>query len=198
MIKPILISIICLALAGCEKSFKAEDNLNEKEYQLTLDKLAPYVIEKPDNFTFEERFNQENKSYYDQYIKKTDSRLKYFVKTDTANLFFFSYKDLSSLYEHYRGTGGYYKTDDKGNITYINLLFWTPRFTPRERDNRDPLLFNEMVTMGNVAKYTGNKNYIQAPNADFYYNPTLQRWDYTKNSSWKFLREAREQAEQRK
>lgn len=198
MRKLILICILFPILAGCEESFKAKDNLSEKEYQSILNRLAPYIIEKSDNFSFEDRFKPEHKSFYDQYIEKTDGELKYFIKTDTANLFFFSYKDLSSLYEHYRGTGGYYKTNGSGEITYINLIYWTPRLTARERYNREPLLFNEMATRGNVDKYIGNKNYIQAPNADFYYNPKLQRWDHTENSSWKFLKEAKEKAEQPK
>ena len=30
----------------------------------------------------------------------------------------------------------------------------------------------------------------------FYYNTKINRWDYTPNSSWKFLEDAKKQAEQ--
>ncbi|MBT1704374.1 hypothetical protein [Chryseosolibacter indicus] len=190
----IFIALMCSLLLSCNNSFDAKDNLTNEEYEEVLMKVAPYVIKKSDDFSYEDRFKPENASYYQRFIEKSKGELKYFKKTDTASIFFFSYKDLSSLYEHYQGLGGYYRTDDKGKITFLNILYHTPRFTKEEQREKDQILFEEMVSKGNVNAYIGNRKFIHTPNKDFYYNTKLNKWDYTPNSSWKFLNEAKQEA----
>jgi hypothetical protein len=48
-----------------------------------------------------------------------------------------------------------------------------------------------MVNAGNVEKFMGNREYIHLPNADFEYNMAENRWVYTENSSWNFLKEVK-------
>jgi hypothetical protein len=180
-------TLILIVVSGCKKSYEANDNLDRKEYNEVLMKIAPYVIKKSEDFSYEDRFKPENQDYYKRFIEKADGELKYFIRTDTASIFYFGYRDLSSLYEHYQGMGGYYKTDDKGNITFLNILYHTPRFTREEVLEKEPLLFTEMVNKGNVMAYIGNRKFIHTPNNDFYYNTKTNRWDYTPNSG-DFLR----------
>lgn len=184
--------LILIVLFACEKSYDATDNLNKEEYNAVLMKIAPYVIKKSDDFSYDDRFKPENQGYYKKFIDKAGGQLMYFLETDTANIFYFNYRDLSSLYEHYRGVGGYYKTDGNANIVFLNILFHTPRFTKPQMQNRSGILFEEMVTRGNVKAYIGNRSFIKTPNADFYYNTTSNRWEYTENSSWRFLEEAKQ------
>lgn len=186
---------ISLVMLSCSASFEAKENLQGNEYTLTLLQIAPYVVKKPDEFSYEDRFKTENQTFYNRFIELTGGKLTYYYKNDTASLFFFEHKDLSSLYEHYRGLGGYYKSDVDGNIECMNILYHTPRLTRKEMDERRLLLFKEMMTLGNVAKFSGNREYIDTPNADFYYNTKTNRWDYTENSSWKFLEEAKQAAD---
>ena len=190
-----IFAILSVLLIACENSYEAKKNLSENEYKQTLNKVAPYVVGKSDEFTYEARFLPENKPFYDNFITLTGSELIYFKARDTASLFYFQYRDLTSLYEHYRGLGGYYRQDENGKITFLNILYHTPRLTKTEIGERGKLLFEQMLKKGNVGVYLGNKQFIQTPNDDFYYDTKLNRWDYTENSSWKFLQEAKEQAE---
>jgi hypothetical protein len=181
--------VIGCSLAGCKKTFEANDNLSKSEYEEVLMKVAPYVIKKRDDMNYDDRFKAENQPYYKRFIEKANGELKYFQETDTASIFFFSYRDLSSLYEHYQGLGGYYKTDENGNITFLNLLYHTPRFTKEEATKKDLILFKEMVTKGSMKRYIGNRKFVHTPNSDFYYDTKANRWGYTPNSSWIFLKE---------
>lgn len=189
--------IICLSLfiVSCTTSYDAKENLSEDAYTKELARIAPYVIKKPDEFGYKDRFNKENQAFYTKFIQLTNGKLSYYSVKDTANLFFFEHRDLTSLYEHYRGLGGYYKTTKEGEIVFMNILYHTPRLTRAEMDERGKLLFMEMVKEGNVNKYLVDKNYIDTPNADFFYNTKTNRWDYTENSSWKFLEEAKQAAD---
>jgi hypothetical protein len=187
--------LLMLTLFSCEKGYDAKKNLSADEYKVTLTKIAPYVIAKSDEFSYDQRFDQANQSFYDNFIQVSSGELQYLSEKDSATLLFFKYRDLTSLYEHYRGLGGYFKTDDQGKITFMNLLYHTPRLTKEEMDHRGKLLFEELLKNGNVKTYLGNKQFIHTPNADFYYNTKLNKWDYTENSSWKFLEEAKQQAQ---
>src|SRR5690606_8002751 len=108
--------------------------------------------------------------------------------TDTATFFFFEHRDLSSMYEHYLGLGGYFRVNNEGNILFLNLLYQTPRLSSDQMAAKGELLFREMITRGNVNAFMGRRDFIHVPNKDFYYDTRRNRWDYTKNSSWKFLR----------
>ncbi len=186
---------ILILLAGCSTQYEAKQNLSQEEYERWMNTVAPFVIKKPDHVVYEERTKAEHKVFYDNFIKETGGQLRYAVKTDTANIFFFSHRDYTSLYEHYRGLGGYFRTDSNGNLNYLMLLYHTPRFTKEEMEEKGAELFKEMVRRGNVSKFIGNKQYVHTPNNDFYYNDRINRWDYTENSSWKFLEEAKQAAD---
>lgn len=186
---------IVFVFSACSASFEADENLKGEAYDIELKKVAPYVIKKSDEVEYSDRFKEENQPFYSKFITLTNGKLSHYYKNDTANLFFFEHKDLSSLHEHYRGLGGYYKTNEEGDIIFMNLLYHTPRLTRSEMDERAELLFTEMAQKGNVESYAGNKNFIDTPNADFYYNTKSNRWDYTENSSWKFLEEAKQAAD---
>ena len=111
--------------------------------------------------------------------------------TDTATLFFFKHRDLTSMQEHYRGVGGYFRLDENGEITFLNLLYHTPRLGKAQMNNRSLMLFEEMVKTGNVKAYLGNRSFIHAPNNDFFYDAENNRWANTARSAWKFLDEAK-------
>lgn len=193
----IFLLLVMLVVSSCQKNIDAKSSLDENVYTKTLEQLSPYVIKKPDEISYEARFDSLNKGYYEKYNQLTSGQIKYFHKTDTANFFFYLNRDLTSLYEHYRGLGGYYKVkEDK--IAFINLLYHTPRFTKEEMELKGKKLFSEMIESGNVNKFMGDNEYIHTPNADFYYNTKTNRWDYTENSSWKFLDEAKKEAEGKK
>jgi hypothetical protein len=182
---------MALLLTGCSANFDAKDTLTTEAYDSVLSTLAPYVIKKPDELTYENRFDKVNLHYYENFIKTTGSDLRYFHENDTCKFFFFTYRDLSSLYEHYRGLGGYYK-ESGDTILLMNILYHTPRFTKEELTTKGKELFVTMIADGNVNGFIGNKKYIHSPNNDFYYNTQTNRWDYTKNSSWKFIEEAKD------
>jgi hypothetical protein len=195
VMRVILFPLAIVFFIGCTgNENKAHESLSADDHDRILDAVAPYVIKKSDEFSYEQRFDAANKPYYDNFIKVSNASLRFVKESDTATIFFFAYRDHTSLYEHYRGLGGYFKKDDQGNIVFMNLLYHMPRVTGREMDERAELLFEQMVTRGNVDRFLGRREFIQTPNKDFYYNTRINRWDYTENSSWKFLEEARREA----
>ncbi len=193
----VCIVVVLMALSGCtkSKSIEAGKALSRKNYDSLLFQVAPYVVKKPDAMTFEERFDMKNRTFYKNYVGLTEGKIRYYVKSDTVEFFTYEYQDKASLYEHYRAFGGYIKRDPiSGKIQLMNLLYQTPRCTRDELEAKGQVLFKEMITSGNVDEYFGNKGLVYVPNEDVYYDTIRNRWDYTENSKWRFLEEARELA----
>jgi hypothetical protein len=190
----VLLLLLLIVLVACETSIEAKKVLRTDEYDALLSKVAPFVIKKPDAFTYENRFDEANRPFYRNFVELTKSEIPYFYKADTASFFSFTYRDLTSLKEHYRALGGYYRMNDNDSIVFLNLLYHTPRFTEGEMEEKGKLLFETMIRRGNVDRFIGKKNFVDTPNKDFYYNTKLNRWDYTENSSWKFIEDAKQDA----
>lgn len=186
-----LIIPIVFVIAACQ-TFDAQENLDNQAYSNWLLRLAPYVNKKPDGANWKDRFDERLASHYLQKIEAQESELMYFLRKDTLTYFFYVNKDLSSLFEHYRGHGGRFQTNESGEIKFLEILYYTPRWTKQEVKDKGRALFKDMVVNGHVNQYIGQKNYIHIPNEDFYYNTSENRWDYTGNSSWGFLEDIRE------
>jgi hypothetical protein len=192
--KRALYFLLLITLVACEASIEAKKELSKADYDALLVQLAPYVVKKPDALTYENRFDSANKLFYTNFIELTKAELTYYKKADTARFFSFKYRDLTSLKEDYRILGGYYRINENDSIVFVNLLYHTPRIIPEEIQQKGKMLFETMIKKGNVNRFIGNKNYVDTPNKDFYYNTELNRWDYTENSSWKFLEKAKQEA----
>jgi len=191
MRKCIFLLSIGFSFVGCDQNPK--DQLGETQYEKYKMMLTPYVNKKPDAISFEQRFDVDQRPYYKELNIHTGAEISHFQESDTAKFFFYQSKDLTSLYEHYRGLGGYFKTNEADSIIFVNLLYHTPRLTRAEMDKRSCELFKEMIRKGNVDKFLGDKKYVHTPNADFEYDTRTNRWVYTENSSWKFLEDAKQE-----
>jgi hypothetical protein len=195
---PMMLRLLILSLCACMalscSNYDPLEALSEQEYQQLVLELTPYVTKKPDKASYADRFSHALKPYYAQLQEKTGGMVRYYTQKDSLHYFYYVRRDYTSLFEHYYGYGGVFKKNSTGNIRYLNLYFQTSRLTKEEEQQRGKELFEEMVVAGNVEKYLGNRDYIKTPNADFYYNDRENRWEYTENSSWKFLQEAKEYA----
>jgi hypothetical protein len=184
-----ILLLFALAIVACQPQTAPEEYLSPVQLAVLKDNLLPFVIKKPDQLTYENRTDTAFRPLYREIDIAQQGIIKQLYPTDTAWFFVYHHKDRSSLFEHYRELGGYLKMDDQQNITYLNLLYHTPRWTPEEVEERSNELFQTMISKGSVQSFIGNKAYIKTPNEDFIYDPTINRWIMTENSSWKFLNE---------
>lgn len=181
--------LLALVAVACQPNTAPEEYLTPVQLAQLKDNLLPFVIKKPDQLTYENRTDIGFRPLYREIDIAQQGQILRLFPTDTAWFFVYHHKDLSSLFEHYRELGGYLKMDEQQNITYLNLLYHTPRWTPEEMEEKSSELFNTMIEQGNVQEFIGNKAYIKTPNEDFIYDPTINQWIMTENSSWKFLNE---------
>jgi hypothetical protein len=189
--------LVAGALAACSEKHASDNPLSEARQQDYLLKMAPFVNKKHKKASFEDRFLPEYKSFYQMLLEETSAELRYYHREDEKHYFLYNAQDRTSLYEHYRAQGGFFKVDENDSIVYMEVFFYTPRLTAAEMKIRGKELFEEMVVKGNIDRFVGNTDYIKVPNADFYYETSTNTWEYTEHSSWNFLKEAREESQQR-
>jgi hypothetical protein len=185
--------LLIVSLQACDaRKYNSQQQLSQTQYDSLLISLAPYVNKKPKGAAFSERFEPKYGQYYQACVQGQDARLPYYFIKDSLTYFYYVNKDLSSLYEHYKGYGGSFKKDAGGKIKELSIVFATPRLTKEEITEKGKELFIEMIETGSIEKYKGDRAYVHLPNADFEYNRAENRWVYTENSSWKFLKEIKD------
>lgn len=188
------IIIALLAAAACD-NYKPEKVFNESDLATLTTNMLPYLYKRPDKVEFADRDKPEHAKHYQEIHAIEKGVFTELKKVGDTLYFNFTYKDRSSLYEHYRAFGGKTVLSADLKPDYLHLLYHTPRIEPDKKVAIPAELFGYMVKHKNIDKYLGNPEYIKTPNADFYYNIEEKHWDMTPNSSWKFLEEMKEEAE---
>jgi hypothetical protein len=183
-----LIIFAVALLVSCGKSIKPEAYFSKSELDTLLVDIAPYVNKNQKKFSFEEKFSAKSRPYYAALAKSQSAAIKYVFPTDSVYYFLTVQKDLTSLFEHYKAIGGYFKMDEHGQKDF-NFLFYSPRFTKEEIDTKATELFQEMTESGSLNKYLGNRDYIQWPNEDVFYDAALRTWTLSESSEWAKIKE---------
>jgi hypothetical protein len=185
--------IVALVLVGCGSPYFPKNYfLSEKEKENRVNFLLPYVLPKAENTNFEDRFKDSSKEFYK--IQAANDSLflhSYYVDPkDSLHYFMVQRKDRKSLYTDYRAIAGLYKIKN-GVPVEIELKFLTPMMRKDTIMLKAPFLFNELVTKGTVAKYIGNREYIDWPSQDVFYNKEENKWQLKADSEWaKVMKEA--------
>lgn len=163
-------------MASCNSvNYAPESVLSEQEAADWARRLAVYVDTRPNDIKPADRFDAQYTGYFDTLVQTHQSKLAAFHQEGELYYFLYEKRDIKSMYEHYRYVGGVCKRDDKGNISWLDQRFYSPRLTAAEME-RGKELFAVMVEKGDISAYYGNFNYIEWPDADFVYSPDKQEW----------------------
>jgi len=185
-----LIVIVCL-LSACRQPYQPDNLLSKSEIDTLLVDISVYIDNKPDNISFDDRFKPENRRYYANKVQVQENKLLFLHKKDDVYYFCCQKKDLRSLYEHYLLVGGTFTKTPNG-IENVDLKFYSPRLEPEKVEKVATLLFDEMVKTQNIKKYWNEKEMVEFPNKNFYFDVNAKRWLQTDSSEWKFLEEMKQ------
>lgn len=166
-----------------EKTFDAQ------QLATFTNNMLPYLHKKPDHVGFNDRTLPAHARHYEE-IQMASQGVFSALKKEGDTLYFnFTYKDRSSLYEHYQAFGGKTVLDANLKPVYVNLLYHTPRLGPEQKETVPAELFGYMASHGNINAYIGQREFVKTPNEDFEYNVAEKHWQMTENSTWKILEE---------
>ncbi len=194
MIRKVYWSIALVMLFGCSEKYSPDNYFSsEKEKELLVDFLLPYVLPKPDNITFDARFSDSVKVSYQEEAKKDSLFLRsyYIDPNDSLHYFLVQRRDRKSLFVDYRAIAGVYKLKN-GKREEMELKFLTTMMRKDTIEEKASILFHELITKGNIDNYIGNRAYVDWPSQDVYYSKAAKMWKLKADSEWaQLMNEAR-------
>lgn len=162
-------------LMACQPATHEQVPLSEPDRAALLQQLAVYLDDRPENVSGDARFDTAHQAFYAELVKRSEASIEQLVAKDDTIYFMYKKRDRRSLYEHYRFIGGKMVMPQAAKITYLDILFHTPRLAPDELE-KGLFLFYKMLQGESLSAMHGDMKYIEWPDADYGYDPALQKW----------------------
>ncbi len=131
-----------------------------------------------------DRFNDSLQTYYRS--RKVPSELqlyKYYVDKDSVHYGLFIRREPKSLYIDYRAIAATFNRN-KDSIYNIELKFLSSMFRKDTIYGKADELFDLLIETGGVTKYEGNRDFIDWPSKDVYYDKKERKWALKNASEW--------------
>ena len=189
-IKKILTLIVAAYyFAGCTP-YNPDNYLKSQEEKDSLViSFLPYVLPRPDNISLAQRFSDSMSVFFKNRMKSNELALNsYYINSDSLHYCMFVRRDLKSLYIDYRAVAASFKRN-KDSIYDVELKFLTPMFRRDTIYRKADELFKVLVETGNVNSYIGNRDFIDWPSQDVYYDKVEKKWAFREASEWYKLKE---------
>lgn len=193
----IVLSLLSLFVVACSPDYTPKKYFDEEaKLEAEFTKLLPYVVPMSEELSDEQWFAQDAEAQIWQNEFRTNSLLTldyYFIDPkDSLRLFLVSYRDRSSLFEHYKMLGGMYALKPNGQIDSLEEVFISPRLTKKELAERSKVMFEQIVKERAVGKYFGDKVHVEWPYKGLEYDVKAKKWLMTPDNEMYWLKEMRD------
>jgi hypothetical protein len=160
-------------------------SLNDKKYDPTsyyygasqdsvLASIITYVFIAPPYTQMKDRFMLEHRKFYADPVTLAKFSIDQLYIAEDGTNYYLVLRPGPKVDER-RAIGGYFKTDEKYNLSGFREIFVTPILPIEEAKKKGEFLFDKMVK-GEVNEYLKMKSYVQWPNAASYYDSTKYEW----------------------
>jgi hypothetical protein len=174
-----LIFIAALAATSCgsKHEYDPSGSLTAREKDAIMTSTVRYFAKRPEDASEANKFDPKYDKYYQEKIKETRFE-KYYA---TEEYYYFMVTQIApSLIEKRHATGGRFKLNDQGEITYYEEVFRTWKMVPDTLARRSSILFDKMVKGEPLEQYqTKNSKgteYIEFPDDVVYYDTSVRQW----------------------
>ncbi len=150
---------------------------NKTQQDTLLTDLITFIYVQPKTVLWKDRFNPENRAYYQNQLDKF-VWVYYWVNEKDGFHYAFIIRPARSPKGHKRGVVAKYKLDKNNKITDFEEYLNTPLLAEEDIYERSQEIFDEIVTKGNFDRLFGNMAFIEFPNKDCYYDKKSQEWVY--------------------
>jgi len=106
--------------------------------------------------------------------------LIYYVPTSDGSYYFLISKKAPSIKNEVIGVGGHYKMKNKNIVEFVEV-FHTPKMNEDDLRKKGQVLFQEMIKEGNINKYISNRNLVEFPDHQTYYDTETNAWKIKSN-----------------
>ncbi len=186
----LVFAILLFLLEGCKGKYDPDHYFSSQaEKDSLISVFHPYVLPRPNDFPLADRFKDSMKVYYREQAGPNELQLyKYYIGQDSLHYGVFVRRDPKSLYIDYRAIAATFNRN-KDSVYNIELKFLTPMFRKDTIFRKTDELFDLLIETGGVKKYEGNRDFVDWPNQDVYYDKVERKWALKKASEWNNVQE---------
>jgi len=173
----LIITILLASACSTKNDYNPASSLSAREKDAVMTTIIRYFARRPEGATEADKFDPKYDKYYQEKAKET--RFEMYHATDEYYYFLVT-QVAPSFVEKRHATGGKFKLNDNGEITYYEEVFRTWKMVPDTLKTRSGFLFDKMVKGEPLERYqTKNSKgveYIEFPDDKVYYSADQRTW----------------------
>lgn len=171
----ITLSVIATGCAPESRKYRFERHFSENERDTLLVDMVTLIGRRPEFTDHLSRLQPQHRRFYIQQAEQFT--IEYFyTKGDTSH--FYLIRPARSPRGNTRGVGGKMTLNADRTIDYFEETFNTPVHPPDKLKTIGWELFQELIAIGNVEAYSGNREWIQWPDGRLKYDTEKREWRY--------------------
>lgn len=189
---------VAVMLAGCvgdvQKRRNADDPVSDsevleamQEYDVSryfpgnekdslLANMVTYIYRRPAKAKAEDRTKPAFRSYYVRSMLQFE--YVYHHSPDDSVHYYYLIRPARSLEGTHRGVGGKFTTNDQLELVTFEEMFNTTILEDDVLRKKGLILFEEMVTVGNLERFLTDQNLIEWPDHRLKYDKKRREWRY--------------------
>lgn len=190
--------LLATLLVGCtgdvQKRRNADDPVSESEVREALEEfdvdqyfpgnkkdsllvnMVTYIYRRPAKAKAADRTKPEYRSYY---IRSAELfEYIYHYKNEDDIHYFYLIRPARSLEHNYRAVGGKFTVNEDLELLTFEEIFNTTIMDLPDLKEKGLILFEEMISEGNVERFLPNQNLIEWPDHRLKYNKDQREWQY--------------------
>lgn len=147
---------------------------NEKDTLLA--NMVTFIYRRPAKAKTQDRTKPEYRSYY---VRSSELfEYVYHHKTDDDIHYYYVIRPARSLERNFRGVGGRFTVNEDLDLVTFEELFNTTIMDLPILRGKGLILFEEMISEGNVERFLPNQNLVEWPDHRLQYNKDQREWQY--------------------
>lgn len=160
----------------------AMDHYDVEEYfpgpqkDTLLANMVTYIYRRPAKAKSESRTDPKFRSYYVRSAELFE--YVYHYMTEDSVHYYYLIRPARNLERNYRGVGGRFTTNEDLELVTFEEIFNTTIMDVPSLRQKGLLLFEELITQGNIDRYQSDQNLVEWPDHRLKYNKERREWRY--------------------
>ncbi len=178
MLKQILFfSAAILLFSSCSQDpYRFDRYYSAAEQDTLMANIITYVYKVPRGVPKSDKFDPTYRSLYVAQIPLFEM-LHYHIDEDSTH-YFYMIRPARNAQGHKRGVAGSYKVNRDLSLKEFRELYNTPMIPEELVREKGEYLWRDLVKLGNVDRYMGNRDFIEFPNQQCTYDFDKKEWVY--------------------
>ncbi len=156
--------------------YDVDEYFSGQQKDTLLTNMVTYIYRRPADAKVETRTHPRYRDYYIRSAQEFE--YVYHARTEEGVHYYYLIRPARNLERNFRGVGGRFTTNENLELVTFEEIFNTTIMDKQNLREKGLLLFEEMLTTGNVKRYQSDQNLVEWPDHRLKYNKERREWRY--------------------